>query len=148
MASLVRQYKTDTGVRLLAQRLTRNLPDPANVGTARNAAAEVTTLQQFVRDQVRYVKDVEGVETLQTPVYTLQSGSGDCDDKATLLNTLLASIGYPTLFFAVGIGGNPYSHVVAGVKLGSRTIPLETIVAGVAPGWLPPNANPILPWNV
>lgn len=141
MAILVRAYKTDTGIRALAQQLT--LPLASN-----DQCGEVTVLQRFVRDKVRYVGDVEGVETLQTPVYTLQSGSGDCDDKATLLNTLLASIGFTTLFFAIGIGGQPFSHVLAGVKLGTRNIPLETIVPGVGPGWMPPGAGPIMPWNV
>ena len=141
MAALVRQYKTDSGIRLLAQQITANL-------ASHDTGGEVTAIQHFVRDRVRYVKDVRDVETLQTPVYTLQSGSGDCDDKATLVNTLLAAIGYPTLFFAVGIKGGPYQHVLGGVKMGTRTIPLETIVANVEPGWMPPNAYPVLPWNV
>jgi predicted transglutaminase-like cysteine proteinase len=141
MAQLVRQFKTDTGIRQLAQELTRSL-------ASHDAAGEVLTLQHFVRDRIRYVKDVHEVETVQTPVYTLQMASGDCDDKAVLLNTLLASIGYATFFLAMGIDGAAFSHVVAGVKLGNRNIPLETIVDGREPGWLPPNAGPFLPWNI
>lgn len=141
MAVLVRAYKTDTGIRALAQQLTASLASHDQCG-------EITALQHFVRDRVRYVGDVEGVETLQTPVYTLQSGSGDCDDKATLLNTLLASIGFQTMFFAIGIDGASFSHVLAGVKLGTRNIALETIVPGAEPGWMPPGASPVMPWNV
>ncbi len=141
MATLVKAYKTDSGIRSLAQQLTARLASYDNAG-------EVTALQHFVRDRVRYVGDVEGVETLQTPVYTLQAGSGDCDDKAVLLNTLLASIGFSTLFYAIGIAGAPFSHVLAGVKLGTRSIPLETIVPGAEPGWMPPDANPVMPWNI
>jgi hypothetical protein len=141
MAALVRRYKTDSGVRLLAQQLTANLPN-------HDVRGEVTTLQHFVRDRIRYVHDVDGVETLQTPVYTLKVGSGDCDDKSVLLATLLASIGYQPMFFAIGLRGAPFSHVLAGVILGTRRIPLETIVEGKEPGWLPPEANPILPWRI
>lgn len=148
MRGLVRQYKKNAGVRMLAQQLTAHLPDYDHWG-------EVQTLHGFVRDEIRYVQDVEGVETVQTPVYTLQVGSGDCDDKATCLCTLLASIGYQCLFYAVGLGGGPFEHVLAGVRLGTRNIPLETIIplGTMGPGsgemgWMPPDASPILPWNI
>ncbi len=141
MANFVKAYKVDPGVRLLAQQLTRNLKSYDTQG-------EIAALQQFVRDQIRYVQDVDGVETLQTPAYTLQVGSGDCDDKATLLGALLASIGFPVQLIAVGFDGVNFSHVLAAAKLGTRWIPLETIVPTVGPGWFPNNANPILPWTV
>lgn len=148
MAALVRMYKVDPGVREVAQDLTRHLQ-------SYDKAGEVSVLHAFCRDQIRYVGDVESVETLQTPVYTLEKGSGDCDDKAVLLNTLLATVGYQTVFFAMGMNGEFFSHVTAGVRLGTRTLPLETIVpqGSMGPGsgeigWLPPEAAPILPWNV
>lgn len=145
MAALVRKYKTDSGIHQLARQLTQGLP-PQNISGA--TMLYVAALQKFVRDQIRYVQDVEGVETLQTPIYTLQIRAGDCDDKSILLDTLLASIGLQTMFFAIGINGGPFEHVVAGVRLGTRTIPLETIVPNAPPGWLPPESNPIWPWNV
>lgn len=141
MAGLVRQYKTDSGVHLLAREITRGLQ-------SYDKSSEITALQHFVRDRIRYAMDVEGVETLQTPPYTLRIMAGDCDDKSILLATLLASMGYKTLFYAIGLNGEPYSHVLAGVRLGTRTIPLETIIPNAEPGWLPANASPILPWNV
>jgi len=144
MAQYVRRYKTDSGVRALAQAITKTLP-PAN--TAQGASADVTAIQHFVRDKIRYVGDVEGVETLQTAVYTLKSGSGDCDDKAILVNTLLSSIGYPTLFYYMGVQGSAPCHVTGGVKLGTREIPLETIIPGAEPGWLPPDATAIKSWH-
>jgi transglutaminase-like putative cysteine protease len=145
MAALVRQYKTDSGIHLLARQLTSGLPNQNQQGAS---ILYVSALQQFVRDRIRYVQDVESVETLQTPPYTLQVAAGDCDDKAILLDTLLASVGYATAFFAIGLNGGPYQHVLAGVKLGTRLIPLETIVPNAAPGWMPPNASPVFTWNV
>ena len=57
------------------------------------------------------------------------------------------------------IGGPPpFSHVLSSVKLGAPTgrrpwyldgwTPLETIVPGAEPGWLPPGIGVILPWRV
>jgi transglutaminase-like putative cysteine protease len=132
MCQLVRQFKTDTGIRALAQELTRPLASKA-------FSDELRTLQNFVRDRVRYVRDVRNVETLQTPVRTLEAGSGDCDDKATLLAALLESIGFNTRFRAVGLHGDTYSHVLAeGYDPTKRKwVPLECIVPGAEPGWFP-----------
>ena len=145
MSKLVKQFKVDAGMRELAQDITMNLPSYDRVG-------EVNAIQQFCSNppagRIRYVNDIEGAETLQIPPYTLEKRSGDCDDKAVLCNTLLACIGYQTLFFAVGIDGGPYKHVMGGVRLGTRTIPLETIVPGAPMGWMHPKAGPVLPWNI
>lgn len=141
MAAFVKRYKVDPSIRMLAQQITRGLK-------SHDELAEVTALQHFVRDRIRYVKDVDGVETLQAPPYTLKMQSGDCDDKAILLATLLGSVGYPAQFIALGFNGRDFTHVLTAVKLGTRFIPLETIVNGAEPGWFPKGANPVLPWNI
>ena len=61
MRGLVKRYKTAPSIRTLAQILTRNLPD-------KNYTREADTLFKYVRDRVRYVRDVNGVETIQTPI--------------------------------------------------------------------------------
>ena len=75
--------------------------------------SEARTLFEFVRDDVRYVPDVLGVETLTEPAYVLQRLSGDCDDKATLLAALLESVGRPTRFVLAGYtpGNREFEHV-------------------------------------
>lgn len=132
MCKLVRQFKTDTGIRTLAQQLTRDLQSKA-------FSEELRVLQNFARDRIRYVRDVRDVETVQTPVRTLEIGSGDCDDKAVLLAALLESIGFRTRFRAVGLNGEGYSHVLAeSFDPVKRTwVPLECIVPGAEPGWFP-----------
>jgi len=91
-----------------------------------------------VRDNVRYVRDVRGVETVHTPVKILEQGQGDCDDKSLILATLLETIGHPTRFVAVGPAPGIYSHVFVETKLGNKWIPLET-TENVKPGWRPKN---------
>jgi len=134
MCSLVNQYKTDLNVRNLAVSLVQHC-------TPKDRRCELETLQQFVRDQIRYVQDIDGVETLQTPVQTLKLAAGDCDDKATLLNALAASIGFATRFCAIGVRGGPFSHVMAQAALGKGWINCETIIPGAALGWFPPDAT-------
>lgn len=136
MSRLARAFKKDVGVRELASRLVAGLPQY-------DIAGEIRTLHAFVRDCIRYTNDIAGVETLQTPKYTLEVRVGDCDDKSTLLASLLESIGKKTRFVAVGPGGTGVSsHVLVEVRAGRtrdgkpRWVPLETIKP-VEAGWFP-----------
>ncbi len=138
MVKLVRTYKKDIGIVTLARQLLDEAPGTAN---AKNYSDFVRLLQHFVRDRIRYVRDIQGVEMLQTSIRTLQIRTGDCDDKATLLASLLASIDLPTRFAALGFNDQPFSHVIAEVCLGTRWVPLETILDGKEPGWFPPNVT-------
>lgn len=141
MVGLVRQYKTDLNVRTLAIQL-------SHACAPKDKRCELTQLQHFVRDQIRYVEDVEGVETVQTPVATLRLMAGDCDDKSVLLCALAASIGFPTRFCAIGVSGQDFSHVMAQAKLGAGFINMETIVPGVEIGWFPPDATCVMTAHV
>jgi hypothetical protein len=145
MARVVRLHKTNSAIHKLVRAIVHGLP---NQNTPGADSLYVTAIHAWVRDRVQYVNDINGVETLQTPLYTLECGAGDCDDKSILVNTMLESAGYKTLFFAIGIGGGDFQHVLGGVVLGRRKICLETIIAGVPPGWMPPGANPVMPWHV
>jgi transglutaminase-like putative cysteine protease len=136
MSRMARAFKKDAGIRELAARLVRDLPQY-------DTAGEIRALHAFVRDFIRYTSDIAGVETLQTPRATLEMGVGDCDDKSTLLAALLESINKKTRFVAVGFGeGSGHSHVLVEVRVGKagRWVPLETIKP-VEAGWGPANVK-------
>lgn len=99
---------------------------------------EVKLLHKYVRDQVRYVRDIRGVETVQTPDVTLKLKAGDCDDKSVLLASLLESIGHPTRFVAIGFAPDDFAHVYVESRIGTGWIPLET-TEPVEIGWAPRN---------
>lgn len=136
MATLKHQFKTAPEVREMALSLIDNLPQ-------KDYRGEVESCWRFVKDSIRYVKDVAQVETVQSPLKTLEYRAGDCDDKSTLLATLLESIGHPCKFKAVGIRGGDYCHVYVMVKIGAQWVPLET-TEPVPMGWEPPNITKTL----
>lgn len=135
MRKLVRAGKINIEIRGLAASLTSSLAQ-------KNYLGEIKRLHQFVRDNIRYLRDIHGVETVQTPEKTLELGYGDCDDKATLLASLLESIGHPTRFVAVGFRPGVFSHVYVETRVGRNVTPtgwlaLET-TEPVRVGWSPP----------
>jgi hypothetical protein len=147
MVGVVLQYRCDPNVRYTAQTLVRNC-------VSRDAVCQITCCHAYVRDKVAYLPDVRDVETIQTPDYTLEMMSGDCDDQSVLLACLLESIGFQTRFCAIGVRDQFYSHVSSQVKLGKGWCNLETIVpvlkdawCGYSPGtptpvgWFPPDCT-------
>lgn len=150
MVAIVRKYRSDAGVGAVARQI-------LIAGGVRDARAQkqlaILLIQNFVRDHIVYVPDPRDVEMLQTPPRTLQIGTGDCDDKAILVATMLETLGFSTRFMAVGgtgaewadggdewcgSGKPPYSHVLAQVRVGSgHWVCLETIVSSAQPGWCP-----------
>ena len=130
MVDLARAAKRDPGVIQLARSLVAGLPQYDRTG-------EVKALHAFVRDAIRYTNDPIDVELVQTPRATLEMRTGDCDDKATLLAALLASIGRQSRFVAIALGHAPnYQHVLVEVQNGRGWMPLETI-KDVPAGWGP-----------
>jgi transglutaminase-like putative cysteine protease len=106
----------------------------------RDYAGEIRALFQYARDRIRYTRDIVGVETLQTPDYTLRQGVGDCDDKSTLLAALLMSVGHPATleFRAIGTGPpdpNTFRHVYVVANLQGQRIPLDPTNQNQGAGW-------------
>lgn len=118
MRSRVRAGKTNPHIRAQALTLIADLP-------AKQYGREIARIFEFVRDRIRYTRDVRGVETLQEPWITLADRVGDCDDKVTLLAALLESVGHPTRAVAIGLSGAPLSHVYLETRLGPKWIPLD-----------------------
>ena len=122
----------DPTIRELALRQVRSLPD-------QNFTSEANALFKFVRDRIRYVKDINGVETIHTPIELLKRGQGDCDDQSILLASLLESIGHPTAFEAVGFIPEHFSHVFVKTKIGNKWVSMDPIKTNWPMGKSAPN---------
>lgn len=130
MRDMANRYKTDMQVRGVALDLVRGL-------APRDWVGEVKALFEYVRDSIRYVRDIAGVETLQTPPTTIELEAGDCDDKSTLLASLLASIGHESRFVAVGYRTlGAFQHVYVEALLNGKWVPLDATVPREF-GWSP-----------
>ena len=95
MRQLVNQYRTNLDIRQTATATVFLTPE-------KDQLAEAQALFDLVQQGIRYTRDINGVETISTPLMTLQGRLGDCDDQVVLLATLLESIGYPTRFVVAG----------------------------------------------
>jgi len=106
----------------------------------RDECSEIDAIHAFVRDSVRYVRDVVGVETLATPEITLQRRAGDCDDQTALLGALLESAGYPTrLVIAAYNRPGVWEHIYLQALCNGEWINLDP-TEHMPMGYAPPDA--------
>lgn len=141
MSGLVKNGRKNSIVRAKALNLTQDLPQKDGIG-------EIRKLFDYVQNSIRYVRDIHNVETLAPPEQTMSQESGDCDDKAVLLASLLEAIGHPTRFVAVGFQPENYSHVFVDTRVGPPGKWLSLDPTEPYPmGWRPPNIVSVLPWN-
>lgn len=131
MVRLTRQYKTDLTLRQLAENIVGGIPGKDWYG-------EIQAVQNWVRDNIRYTKDIYDAETLKTPLLLIQSRYGDCDDMSLLVGTLLNALGHPVRYVAIGTEQpGVFEHVFPETKVNlDRWISVET-TENVALGWLP-----------
>jgi hypothetical protein len=118
-------------IRALAIDIVRNagIPDKDYFG-------EMVAIHNWVRDNIRYVRDPIGQETLSYPEETaFNSRAGDCDDLSTLEMALLGAIGMESYPVVVGMFPGHFSHVYLHGKVppgkgrnAGKVIPLDPIM--------------------
>lgn len=130
MRQIINAFKTDLEIRTTAANVVFLTPEKDDL-------AEVEAVFNWVRDHIRYLKDINQVETLTTPDRTLMFGYGDCDDQVVLLASMLESIGYPTRLVISGYyDPGIYEHVYLQALVGNQYIdldPTEQYPMGFAP---------------
>lgn len=135
-------------LRLMRQIIAREKCDPRVMQAAhsiiytqpeRDAAAEARALYEYVRDNIRYVQDVAGVETLCAPSMTLQRMIGDCDDQTMLLCALCESAGYWTRLVMAQYQAPDFEHVYCQVLVNGLWVNCDPIEREGWFGWAPPD---------
>ena len=115
-----------------------NILTDANV-PEKDYVAEMVAIFNWVRDRIRYTRDVAGQETLLYPEeLAFNSKAGDCDDKSMLTAALLGSIGISTRFVTIGTQPGFFSHVFLQAKPRNDWISLDPIMKGKPAGWEAP----------
>lgn len=130
MVKWVREYRVSPRVRQQALAIVGRVPQKRWID-------EAEAVRRWVASNIRYTRDVAGVETLQTPDVTLRLRHGDCDDHAMLVAALLESIGAETRMVAIGAEPGQFDHVYAEVLIpGMGWLSAET-TEPVSLGWVP-----------
>jgi hypothetical protein len=96
LSRLAKLRSTDPKIRALALQLTQHLP-------SHNYLDESKAIATWVQQNMRYVRDIRGVETIHDPLTLLEQATrgvaaGDCDDHVVFIASMLLSIGHNPFF--------------------------------------------------
>jgi transglutaminase-like putative cysteine protease len=102
--------------------------------------AEIKTLFEWVKRNIRYTRDIHRVELLHSARRMLELQAGDCDDMTILLASMIKSIGHPVRLVLVGF--NPlkkklFSHIYLEAFCKGLWIPMDATMNRPM-GWAPP----------
>lgn len=104
----------------------------------KNEWNQANALFEFVRDNIKYIKDIHNVETISTAEKTLETQIGDCDDQCILLASLAESVGIPSMFVVAGYNSSDaFEHVYVCLFADGEWIPCDPTEASIF-GWAPP----------
>jgi transglutaminase-like putative cysteine protease len=100
---------------------------------------EIRALFEWVKNNVRYTRDIHRVELLHTARRMLELRAGDCDDMTILLAAMLKAIGHPVRLALVGF--NPqrkalFTHIYLEAFCKGVWIPLDATMNKPL-GWAP-----------
>lgn len=97
-------------------------------------------LFQYVRDHIRYIRDVHNLETLAAPRLTLARQVGDCDDQTALLGAMLEAVGYPTRLVMAAYYSDDFEHIYLHVNVNGEWFACDPTEHQPF-GWEPPGAH-------
>ena len=116
----------DEKVQLVKRQIQKSVSTPQKIANLRKIVGEILAqtpcrqkdykcylkhILEWVRANIKYVRDPEGLDTFQTAQRTLELGIADCDDFTILIASMLIVIGIPVLLKIVSTDGITYSHI-------------------------------------
>ncbi len=110
---IIEAYRDQPFVRQMALKLTAGIAKNPRTGLPdmRNNDGIADAIYDYIISHKIYAHDPTGVERIQTPDVTIQSGAGDCEDMAILSAVLLESVGVPTRIRLIGEQPHHFSHI-------------------------------------
>lgn len=123
IAVLVDKSLQSPYIRQLALTIIKN-----KAGRTPSKFKQCQAVYRYVIDNIAYINDPIGVETVQSPENTVSLGGGDCDDHSALNAALLMSIGFPVRFRVIGFDPAAFKHIFVEVYVLDRWLPFDTTV--------------------
>jgi hypothetical protein len=96
----------DPKIQQLAARIMKEYNVPS-----RDFEAEASAVFNWVRENIRYTRDPDGLELFRKPIRTVQLGIADCDDMSILIAALLGTIGHKLVLRVIGVTSDEPEHI-------------------------------------
>jgi len=88
--ALINKYKSHRKIYEASRKIVMSCPE-------RSWKCELSSVYKFMRHAVRYRRDINKVDTYQSPLKTFEWRAGDCDDFTIAIASLCEALGYQSL---------------------------------------------------
>lgn len=144
ISKIAHAFKSNPIIRNLSIKIVNSAPSHDHL-------TEYKLLYEWVRDNIRYISDINTVETLQIPTVTIPEkfsmlgvGAGDCDDHVILLATMLLSIGAKDIYARI-VSYKPtdkeWKHIYLVIKYQGKEYIMDAIAKNKQFNWEVPHLN-------
>lgn len=138
----IENYRSEQFIRDKALQITGSIRKHprSNHPDMRDFDAIAKAIHDFIVKEIKYVRDQNEVERLQTPDATLLLKAGDCDDMVILGGALLESVGVPTRIKLIGQKTGQFSHIYLEYQANGQWKSFDPTLA-LYPGYVFPKKN-------
>jgi transglutaminase-like putative cysteine protease len=122
---MIKKGRADPRMRKLAVTIVSKKCGDGWCTAEKDPLAELKAIFDYVRENVRYVKDPVDKDLFQHPFRTLQFHAGDCDCYTILIACLVQQIGYPVRMRVVRTkDSQDWNHIylTTGIKVGNKMV--------------------------
>jgi transglutaminase-like putative cysteine protease len=142
---LTREGRDDPRIRALAVKIVSQKCGKKHCISEKDYVSEVRAIFNYMRKNVRYVRDAVKRDTFQSATRTLEFGGGDCDDYSITMGALLESIGYPIKLRVIQTtDADDWNHIyiIVGIPPGDPNQKWMSLDASLnrPAGWAPPKS--------
>ena len=138
---LIKSSKHELLVRQKTEQILSGIPE-------RNWKAEINQIYGYVKTNIRYMQDIDNVETVKTPRKMIEEiinrgqSFGDCDDHTLLLGALLVNAGYQiqiSIIVSTWNTTNDYNHIylLVNIPMTSQWLALDATAKSEPIGFEP-----------
>lgn len=94
-------------------------------------ADKAVAIYDYVRNNIRYVREPKGQDIFQSPEQTIRLSRGDCEDFVTLQSALAKLAGIPIKAKVISQDSITFTHIYPLLKIGERGwVPFDATIAG------------------
>ena len=141
---MIKKGRNDPRIRALTVKIVSKKCGNKFCHDEKDHVSEIKAVFDWIRKNVRYVRDNYDRDTFQHPVRTLEFVGGDCDDYSITLASMLQSIGYPVKLRVIQTtNSSDWNHIYIRVGLppGNPTHWMDLDGSENRPaGWAPPKS--------
>ena len=101
------------------------------IGNKINDTDQAVAIYDYVRSNIRYVREPKGQDIFQSAETTLALGAGDCEDEFVLVGALARLAGIPVKAKVISQDSITFTHIYPLLKVNGKWVPMDTTLGGI-----------------